>query len=219
MPPHPALRSGVAPIFVVALVIAGVLVTVGAVRTRKRAALPPVPKIALAEPPWDRLDDDTWTLDREQRPTVYFTQPDTGRHRAWVHYTDTDVCLVSDFTVDAFVAPASPSSRAVELPGLPDGLAGSVSFEGEGKPEPGMQEQHIALAREWLSDAGPLTALPGSRLSIDASRSGGFRIHIYWEGTTAEEVAAAVRVIERVEGRMVPMRGSDESGEESAHDA
>jgi hypothetical protein len=195
------------------LILAGAVVAVLAIvavvgSIARTPPLPPALLPVLAAPPWEKLDSDTWTRDRKPRPTIFFTPSGNGQHRLWLHYYDDGLGNVPGLSVDAFVAPASPTYQT-ELPGLPDGVSGSVSFEvreGSRWVQGEVREEHIARAREWLADAGALTALPGSKVSIDPSPSGGFRVHVYWTGGP-DELAVAMRVAESVEARMVPNYG------------
>ncbi|HEY4219817.1 MAG TPA: hypothetical protein VGO62_00710 [Myxococcota bacterium] len=186
-------------------VIAVVVVVVVARASSKRRAIPEALRQVLAAPPWKKLDAETWTLKRGGRPSIFFMPSSSGQHRLWVHYYDDEDGPIPGLTVEVCVAPASPS-RATPLSGLPDGMRGSISFEVNEGPhwlDSPVLEEHIAKAREWLADAGALASLPGSKLSIDPSHSGGFRIHVYWNGGD-NELAVAVRVAESVDARIVP---------------
>jgi hypothetical protein len=58
---------------------------------------------------------------------------------------------------------------------------------------------------DWLADIAPLAKLPNGKLAIEPSRAGGVRVHVYWHGGGADELAVAVRVIQGVEARLVPL--------------
>ena len=91
---------------VVAVVLVGIY---GAIALVKGTAIPPMLRSTLSAPPWDRLDTDTWTQKRRPRPTLFLTPSADGQHKLWVHYYDDEAGNVPGLTVEACVAPASPS--------------------------------------------------------------------------------------------------------------